>query len=119
MYDDLVHAPEAAAVRYLLLGSPTLSRRAEPYIADDGVDWIGLETVSETMAGGEALLVRIARELWHAEKDVGLWEIPRRLDVSNFDRVLEALRMCRGWSPAPALPEPRGLVVHARPAVAS
>jgi hypothetical protein len=119
MFDHHEHGPESEAVRHLLR-SPTLWRRAEPYVgAEAAVDWVGLRTETETMSGGEALLVRIAHELWHAEKDVGLWEIPRRLDVSSFDRVLEALRMCHGWSPVHGLPVPGRPVVHVRPAVAS
>jgi ABC-type cobalamin/Fe3+-siderophores transport system ATPase subunit len=48
------------------------------------------------LSGGERLLVRIAEELWSAQKRAGLWELVRRLDVHNFERVLEALCIARG-----------------------
>ena len=55
------------------------------------------------MSGGEALLVRIAYELWNAEKTVGLWEIVRRLDPRAFARVVEALAISRGQAARAAL----------------
>jgi energy-coupling factor transporter ATP-binding protein EcfA2 len=48
------------------------------------------------LSGGERLLVRIAEELWRAEKRAGLWELTRRLDRDNFDRVLETLSIAKG-----------------------
>ena len=108
MYDH-DHPIEYTAVLHLL-GAPTVWRRTGARVGADGVDWNGLLTEAETMSGGESLLVRIAHELWHAEKGVGLWEIPRRLDSSSFERVVEALRICRGSQyaalPAASLLEP-------------
>ena len=45
--------------------------------------------------GSESLLVLFAYELWHAEKSVGLWELAQRLDPWSFERVLEAVSICR------------------------
>ena len=110
MHDDL-EPPEYAAALHLLTG-PGLSSRTAAYVKDGDFDWPGLLVETERMSGGEALLVRIAHELWHARKDVGLWEIPRRLDPLNFTRVLEALRICRGPSEArPAAVGPLRLAV--------
>jgi hypothetical protein len=95
--DDALELPEYAAVLHLLT-VPTLRSRTAAYLDDGDFDWPGLLTEAETMSGGEALLIRIAHELWHAGKDVGLWELPRRLDPQSFVRVLEALRICRGTS---------------------
>jgi hypothetical protein len=99
--DDHVELPEYAAVLHLLT-APAVWARTAAYLKDGDVDWPGLLAEAETMSGGEALLVRIAHELWQARKDVGLWELPRRLDPQSFTRVLEALRICRGTSVVPA-----------------
>jgi hypothetical protein len=86
---------EYDAVRYLLT-EPRIATRTEPYIGDDGFNFAGLEHAAEGLSGGEQLLVRIAEELWSAQKRAGLWELVRRLDVHNFERVLEALCIARG-----------------------
>jgi hypothetical protein len=86
--------PEYAAVCHIL-GSPPIAARTAPFITDDDFDWPGLLTEAATMSGGEALLLRVAYDLWEAQGVVGLWELPRRLDRRNFDRVLEALALCR------------------------
>ena len=91
--------PEHAAVRHIL-EAPVLAVRAARHVHDDDVDLAGLLAELPNMAAGEALLVRIAVELWSAEKAVGLWELPRRLDAGNFRRVLEALAIARGESVA-------------------
>ena len=91
--DDFL-SPEHAAVLHLLT-APVVWPRAAPYLHGDDVDWAGLAAESETMSGGASLLVRTASDLWHAERTVGVWEVPRRLDHGNFGRVLEALRICR------------------------
>jgi hypothetical protein len=93
--DASLELPEYAAVLHLLT-IPTMWSRTAPYLNDGDVDWDRLLAESETMSSGEALLVRIAHELWHATKDVGLWEIVRRLDAPTFARVVEALKICRG-----------------------
>lgn len=90
-----VSSSEYDAVRHILT-APAIVSRALPYIRPDDFDFAGLQEEAKTMSGGEALLVRIARELWLAEKVTGLWELPRRLDEANFWRVLEALSRCRG-----------------------
>jgi hypothetical protein len=93
-HDTGFHA-EYGAVVYIL-GAPSIWARTSRYVGRDDFDWSGLLAEAETMSGGEALLVRVAYELWNAEKTVGLWEIARRLDPRAFARVLEALAMCRG-----------------------
>jgi hypothetical protein len=108
---DTFEPPERAAVLHLL-AAPALRPRTAAYLSGGDFDWPGLLTEAETMSGGEALLVRIAHELWEARKDVGLWEIPRRLDPQGFARVLEALRLCRGTGFArPAAVSPLRLAV--------
>ena len=79
-----------------ILSAPGLWDRVEPYVGDDDFDWNGLLVEAETMSGGQSLLVDIAYELWNAEKTVGLWEVVRRLDPRTFQRVLDALAICRG-----------------------
>jgi len=79
-----------------ILGSPGLWERAAPYVRRNDVDWDGLFEETQTMSGGQTLLVKVAYELWTAEKTVGLWEIVRRLDSAAFDRVIDALVMSRG-----------------------
>jgi hypothetical protein len=86
---------EYDAVRHVLT-APQIAARTSPHIKNDDFDFCGLEREAETMASGEALLVRIAQELWLAEKRAGLWELVRRLDPRNFDRVLQALQIARG-----------------------
>jgi hypothetical protein len=79
-----------------VLEAPLIAHRTAPYVRPDDFDWEGLLAEAESMSGGERLLVHVAYELWHAEKTIGLWELPRRLDVPSFRRVLEALCLCRG-----------------------
>lgn len=87
--------PEYDAVRHIL-GAPLIESRTQPYVGDGGFDWVGLERATATMSDGERFLVRVASDLWTAEKTIPLAELPRRLDERNFLRVLEALRMARG-----------------------
>jgi len=94
---------EYLAVRHILT-APLIAARTAPYVREDDFDFEGLEVEKSTMSGGGALLVRIAFELWHAEKAVGLWELPRRLDASNFRRVTEALAIAPGSG---GFPSPR------------
>jgi hypothetical protein len=56
------------------------------------------------MSGGEVVLIRVAQELWLAERPVGLWELIRRLDAAGFARVLEALRIGRLSHAASSVP---------------
>jgi ABC-type iron transport system FetAB ATPase subunit len=93
--ETTLHPAEYDAVRHIL-AAPKVAARTYPYLRRDDFDWEGLRQEAETMSGGERLLVSIAYELWHAEKVIGLWEIPRRLDAGNFRRVVEALSICRG-----------------------
>ncbi len=87
--------PEYAAVRHLLT-MPTVEARCRPYIGADDVDWLGLLAEAETMSGGAQVLIRLAYDLWQAEGVIGVWELPRRLDRTHFERALEALSLCRG-----------------------
>jgi len=87
-------ACEYEAVRHLLT-APRIAGRTAPFIGEDDFDFPGLESEAATMSGGEEILVRVAEELWLAEKRVGLWELVRRLDHESFVRVLEALRIGR------------------------
>src|SRR5260370_36129048 len=64
---DMLYNFEYAAVRYVLT-APQIAHRAAPYLRDGDFDFAGLGEESETMSNGESLLVRIARELWLAEK---------------------------------------------------
>jgi hypothetical protein len=91
--------PEHAAARHIL-SSPSIAARCAPYIGEDGFDWPRLLVQTETMSGGEQLLVRIAFDLWEAKGLVGIWELPRCLDRESFRRVLDALAICRGELPA-------------------
>ena len=86
---------EYDAVRHLLT-EPRIAARTAAHIGDDSFDFAGLERAAETWSGGERLLVRIAEELWNAEKRTGLWELVQRLDRHNFDRVLETLEIAKG-----------------------
>ncbi len=80
---------------YHVLTAPQIAGRTRPFIGPDDFNFAGLEREADTMSGGEALLVRVAHELWLAERRVGLWELVRRLDTPGFVRVLEALRIGR------------------------
>jgi hypothetical protein len=87
--------PDYDAVRHIL-ASPLIADRCAPYIETDDFDWTGLLAEAETMSGGGKLLVRIAYDLWTAAGVVGIWELPRRLDDSNFARVIAAFEVARG-----------------------
>jgi hypothetical protein len=64
---------EYVAVRHLLT-APRIAVRASPFIGEESFDFDALAREAETMSGGEQLLVRIADELWSAERRAGLWE---------------------------------------------
>jgi ABC-type uncharacterized transport system ATPase subunit len=86
---------EYVAVRHLLT-APRIAARTAPFIGEESFDFDALAREAEAMSGGEQLLVRIADELWSAERHAGLSELVRRLDIENFERVLQALRLARG-----------------------
>ena len=90
-----VNRADVAAVRHILT-SPAIEARTAPYISGDGFDWDGLLAETESMSGGEGVLVRVAHDLWEANRSVGVWELPRRLGPRHFGRVIEALWICRG-----------------------
>jgi hypothetical protein len=92
-------SPDHAAVLHVLT-APQIARRAAPHLDGDAPDFSALVAEAKTMSGGEALLIEIARNLWTAERTVGLTDIARRLDPHAFARVLEALRIARGAYPA-------------------
>jgi hypothetical protein len=94
--------PDYEAVVHVLT-APQIAYRTAPYIGADDFDFAGLTREAETMSGGQAVLVRIASDLWNAERDTAVWELARKLDAENFDRVLEALRLARGTSAWDAL----------------
>ena len=79
-------AAARAAVHYLLT-SPGLNERCRPMLEGDEVEWTALLAEAEAMSGGERLLVHVAHDLWEAESAVRIWELARRLDAANFDRV--------------------------------
>ncbi len=83
------------SVRHILT-APQIAEKTAPYIREDDFDFEGLEHEQSTMSTGEALLVRIAFDLWHGGKAVGVWEIPKQLDAKNFRRVIDALAIARG-----------------------
>jgi hypothetical protein len=86
---------EYDAVKHVLT-SPPIAGRTAPYIHEDDFDFAGLGREAESMSTGEALLVRVGEELWHGEKRAGLLDLVRRLDLGNFDRVVQALKIARG-----------------------
>ena len=88
-------SPDYAAVLHVLT-APLIAERTARYIDGDDPDIWGLEMETETMSSGEALLVRIACDLWTAQRTVGLTDVARRLDADSFTRVVEALRIARG-----------------------
>lgn len=93
---DLDGAPSAehAAVAHVL-GSPRLATRVAPHVHPDGFDWHGLLASAQTMSRGQRLLVDIAHDLWTRGDAVGIWDVTRGLDASNFVRVVEALQAYR------------------------
>ena len=94
---------EYGAVRHILT-SPSIKARTEPHIAEDDFNWSALLAEAATMSGGEQILVRTARDLWEAEGAVRITEIVRGLDQRSFERVVHAISLARGESPArPAL----------------
>jgi hypothetical protein len=103
-----IRDPRRAAIRHVLT-APAIASRTVSHLREDGIDLAGLEIEQATMSDGEALLVRIAFELWYGEKHVGLPELTRRLDARSFRRVVEALAIARGEAP-PDWPSPSALL---------
>jgi hypothetical protein len=101
-----VQLADYAAVRHILT-SPSIAARTARHIRDDDFDWHGLLSGAEAMSTGEDVLVRVAYDLWHASGVVGVWELARRLDGRSFERVVDALTICRGEL------EPGRVVLHA------
>jgi hypothetical protein len=95
-------SPEHAAVLHVLT-APQIAGRAAPYLGTAEPDFAGLGCETETMSSGETLLVGVARDLWTAERTVGLVDVVRRLDPYAFTRVVQALTIARGT------PIPRGV----------
>jgi hypothetical protein len=89
--------PEYHAVLHVLT-APLIAERTATFIGPEDFDFAGLESATGTMSGGEKLLVAIASDMWHATRTTGVWELARKLDRENFERVLEALRLARGAS---------------------
>jgi hypothetical protein len=87
--------PDYDAVRHVL-SAPQIAARTAGYIGRDDFDFAGLTRETETMSSGEKLLVEIANDLWNAKRVVGVCDLVRRLDQTNFDRVLAAFRIARG-----------------------
>jgi hypothetical protein len=98
-----VHSADWLAVRHLL-AAPRIAARTAPHVRADDFDWDPLAAEGETMSGGERLLVDVARDLWQAGRTVSVASIPRQLDDAGFERVLEALRICRSWPLEPRAP---------------
>lgn len=48
---------------------------------------------TQALSSGEAVLVRVALDLWNQTGEVSLYEIIERLDYENFEAVTAALRM--------------------------
>jgi hypothetical protein len=85
------------AVRHIL-SSPLIDERTRDYVGDEAIEWGGIEREAATMSDGGRFLVSVAVDLWGAEKRTGVYEISSRLDHTNFERVLHALRIARGTS---------------------
>jgi hypothetical protein len=88
-------SPAYSAARHIL-ESPMIAARTRPYMRDGDFDWFGLLAATETMSGGERLLVDTAHDLWEGRGEVDVWGISKRLGPSNFERVVLALRISRG-----------------------
>ena len=61
------------------------------------IDWPALLTEAEAMSDGQRLLVHVAHDLWRAEGEVGIRDLARGLDPTSFERVVNALRLYRGF----------------------
>ncbi len=92
---DKMIVPDYTAVRHVL-GAPQIAARTARYIGREDFDFAGLNREAETMSSGEKLLVDIAGDLWNANRAVGVCDLVRKLDRTNFERVLEAFRIARG-----------------------
>jgi hypothetical protein len=94
--DETSHPSAAYAAARHILESPRIAARTGPYMQDGDFDWFGLLAATETMSGGERLLVDTAHDLWEGRGEVDVWGISKRLGPSNFERVVLALRISRG-----------------------
>jgi hypothetical protein len=94
--DETRHPSAAYAAARHILESPRIAARTQPYMQDEDFDWFGLLAATETMSGGERLLVDTAHDLWEGHGEVDVWGISKRLGPSNFERVVLAMRISRG-----------------------
>ena len=94
--DETRHPSPAYSAARHILESPLIAARTRPYMQDGDFDWFGLLAATETMSGGERLLVDTAHDLWEGRGEVDVWGISKRLGPSNFERVVLALRISRG-----------------------
>ena len=87
-----------------LLSAPALDGRADRFVRDGRVDWLGLLGECDSMSSGQRLLVRAAYDLWSGEANVGLRELALRLDGTSLVRLAAALGVASGRRPAPERP---------------
>jgi hypothetical protein len=84
-----------------ILGAPGVRLRATPFVSDGRIDWKRLLAETRRMPAAQALLVRIARDLWDdGGEGVRLREL-YRLDAAGFARVVDALTLARTGSLPP------------------
>lgn len=88
-------APEYVAVRHILT-APVIAERLAPHIGDDHFAWDGILEAANEMSAGQATLVKVALDLWNGDQEVGVWDLPKRLGPTSFDRVVEAMHLYRG-----------------------
>ncbi len=88
-------SPDHAAVLHVLT-APQIASRTAPYLRQADPDFAGLGREAKTMSSGQVLLVDVARDLWTAERSVGIVDVVRRLDPHAFARVVQALTIARG-----------------------
>ena len=89
MTDHLTNQRSSAANH--LLASPSIAARTEPHIANGRIDWYGVLDDTATMSSGERFLVDVARRIWAGEPLPEPYELSRRLDPGNAERVADAL----------------------------
>ena len=89
---------EHRSTYYLLTNAPALARKFDEnvHVDDDGIDWTSIE--AKCYSSSEQLLVAVARDLWNGTGQAHVGGLMTTLDETNFDVVLEAMRIRRTWT---------------------
>jgi len=82
-----------------VLSAPFLAAKVASFV-DAGacsIAWDELVDAAGAWSHAERLLVALASDLWRSGGELSVKEMVATLDDANFERVLQAMQIARGW----------------------